>query len=339
MHRAPKTVGTYERVRCVFCCGRRSIPTTVCRSLHSDASILIDNRDEFLARPATPAQWHNLGNEAVGDAILCGCDTLAGGTWFGVTRAGSFAALTNFTEPASVRAATNSTRSRGELVSRFLHTYATRAPTEADLARFLDEAGDEKSAFNGFNLVIGTAARDVALLGYLTNRGEDPYSGTVLASDTRAVVHGLSNSTLATPWPKIGDAQALVRDVLQRDTSVDALVDGLFGVLDTSRGPIGEPDEMRCTIRVEPVRLPSNADGTQLAAPGSAGAMHRGWYGTRTATVLLVPRSTAHPAVLVERDVYALDGGSGTSDTPPTHLDFSDARVRAAHERRYTWTL
>ncbi|KAI3617046.1 hypothetical protein CBS9595_002955 [Malassezia furfur] len=304
-------------------------------------SILIDNRDEFLARPATPARWHNLGNEAVGDAILCGCDTLAGGTWFGVTRAGSFAALTNFTEPASVRAATNSTRSRGELVSRFLHTYATRAPTEADLTTFLDEAGDEKSAFNGFNLVVGTARRDAALLGYLTNRGEDPYSGTVLASDTHAVVHGLSNSTLATPWPKIGDAQALIRDVLKRTTSVDALIDGLFGVLDTSRGPISEPDEMRRTIRVEPVRLPSNADGTQLAAPGASGAgvVYRGWYGTRTATVLLVPRSAAHPAVLVERDVYTLHADGGTSDTPPTHLDFGDVRVRAAHERRYTWTL
>src|SRR5580698_6894912 len=58
------------------------------------------NRDEFHARPAAPARWwpdH--------PGILAGRDLEAGGTWLGLTRTGRFAALTNYRDPDSRRAA------------------------------------------------------------------------------------------------------------------------------------------------------------------------------------------------------------------------------------------
>ena len=72
--------------------------------------VLLGNRDEFLLRPASRAAWrsrtreHLLETDLVHGNILCGVDLLAGGTWMGITRSGSFAALTNVYEIASTTA-------------------------------------------------------------------------------------------------------------------------------------------------------------------------------------------------------------------------------------------
>lgn len=64
-------------------------------SLITFSSILCSNRDEFLGRPTQDAQFHNFEKDT-GNAsgnILSGRDITAGGTWFGVNRAGRIALL------------------------------------------------------------------------------------------------------------------------------------------------------------------------------------------------------------------------------------------------------
>ena len=72
--------------------------------------LIAANRDEFHARAAAPAHWW-------ADGALAGVDLEAGGTWFGVTRPGRWALVTNYREgvPRDPNAP-----SRGGLVTRAL---------------------------------------------------------------------------------------------------------------------------------------------------------------------------------------------------------------------------
>ena len=80
-------------------------------------SIILSNRDEFLARPTMRATWwptpHNY--------VLAGRDLArpSHGTWLGITRQGRIAALTNYREE-SEQGATAAAVSRGEITKEFL---------------------------------------------------------------------------------------------------------------------------------------------------------------------------------------------------------------------------
>ena len=71
--------------------------------------VVAANRDEFHARPAAAADWWPDHPQ-----ILAGRDGQAGGTWLGLTRAGRFAALTNYRDPEQRRV---DAPSRGALVN------------------------------------------------------------------------------------------------------------------------------------------------------------------------------------------------------------------------------
>lgn len=139
--------------------------------------VLGANRDEFYDRPSAPAAWWG---EPAG--VLAGRDLRAGGTWLGVTRAGRFAAITNYRDPGDTRAAA---RSRGELPVAFL-------AGDGPAAEFAQQAWTLREAYNGFNLLLGD--------------GEELwYAGSRDPSGPRRVepgVHALSNALLDTPWPK-----------------------------------------------------------------------------------------------------------------------------------------
>ena len=62
--------------------------------------ILAGNRDEFYSRRTRPAAWWG---QAV--SLLAGQDEEAGGTWFGITRRGRLAALTNVRAPSRTQSA------------------------------------------------------------------------------------------------------------------------------------------------------------------------------------------------------------------------------------------
>lgn len=150
--------------------------------------VVAANRDEYFARPTSPACfWPDLPQ------IFAGRDLEAGGTWLGVTRGGRFAALTNFRDPQ--RQLPNK-RSRGELVANFLS--ATSSPAE-----YASAIEREVDRYNGFNLLIA----DRRQLRYVSNAGGD-------TSALAPGVYGLSNHLLDTPWPKVARARSELTESL-----------------------------------------------------------------------------------------------------------------------------
>jgi uncharacterized protein with NRDE domain len=142
--------------------------------------LLLGNRDEFYARPATAMAWW------AGGHILAGKDLRAGGTWLGVSRDGRLAAITNFRQPGSLRA---EAPSRGAIPVRFLEA---SVPAAAFLAGLREEAG----SYNPFNLLLYDGCD---LLGY------ESRTGRALRFDPG--LHVLSNGDFDEPWPK---AEALL---------------------------------------------------------------------------------------------------------------------------------
>ena len=137
--------------------------------------ILIGNRDEFYARPATPIRfWPDAPQ------VLAGRDEKEGGTWLGVTRSGRWAALTNYREPN----APVGVLSRGHLVANFLQG-------DSEPLAYLETIATRADDYSGFNLLVGTRQQAAVF----SNRGTQP---TLLA----AGLYGLSNHLLDSPWPK-----------------------------------------------------------------------------------------------------------------------------------------
>ncbi|MBN1829028.1 MAG: NRDE family protein, partial [Deltaproteobacteria bacterium] len=139
--------------------------------------VVAANRDEFYDRPSLPA-----GYWPENPSILAGKDLRGGGAWFGVTKEGRFAAITNFRDPLTKR---EGQRSRGLIVADYLT--GSRAPDAfvKDLRRRLNQ-------YNDFTVILGSAE---SLFSY-SNRDD------VLKEVTRGF-HGLSNHFIDTPWPKV----------------------------------------------------------------------------------------------------------------------------------------
>lgn len=68
---------------CLFFCAFEIHPTY--------RLIIAANRDEFYERPSQPAAFWSEAPE-----LLAGRDLRGGGTWFGITRSGRIAAVTNY---------------------------------------------------------------------------------------------------------------------------------------------------------------------------------------------------------------------------------------------------
>ncbi|MCW5627107.1 MAG: NRDE family protein, partial [Burkholderiales bacterium] len=130
--------------------------------------VVAANRDEFFHRPAAPAEfWPDLD-------ILAGRDLDKGGTWMGLSRRGSLAAITNFRDPSRRHPAP---RSRGLLVRDCL----TTTDDAATLAARAVATGDQ---YDGFNLLVA----DHGGVWFASNRG----------GSTRldAGIHAISNGGL-----------------------------------------------------------------------------------------------------------------------------------------------
>jgi len=164
--------------------------------------VVAANRDEFHARPAAAASfWSDR------PGILAGRDLEALGTWMGVSRAGRFAAVTNYRGAREPRAA----ESRGALVSRFL----ADGPAPAEYMAGLRE---NAALYSGFNLL----AADRNDLWWISNRDGAP----------RALVpgiYGLGNLLLDSP--EMEPAKERLRSALEPAPAVDVL----FTLLAASR--------------------------------------------------------------------------------------------------------
>lgn len=153
--------------------------------------LLAANRDEFYERPTERMHWWP------GDELLAGRDLRSGGAWLGITRHGRFAMITNIRDPA-LRLA--NAPSRGDLVRQYL--VGDEAP-EAFLARCKEAA----SRYEGFNLLCGSLRSGSRSLWFFHSRDAS-------AQAVSPGLHGLSNATLDTPWPKLLRLQDGMKEAL-----------------------------------------------------------------------------------------------------------------------------
>jgi uncharacterized protein with NRDE domain len=212
------------------------------------------NRDEFLRRHAEPLHWWE---DAPG--VLAGRDLTGGGTWLGVSRDGRFAALTNYRAPSEVRP---DAPTRGALVSDYL-AGAPEAPLD-----YLRRVARDGHRYNGFNLLVGDLRRRE--LGWYGNRSDaEP-------ALLEAGVHGLSNSLLNTPWPKLVAQREALCDLIHADEqpSLDVLIE-------TLRDPRIANDE----------HLPSTGISIERERVLSAAFIETPDYATRGTTALRVTDS------------------------------------------------
>lgn len=213
---------------------------------HPDYPLIVAaNRDEFYERPTEPAAfWPEAPR------LLAGRDRKLGGTWFGVTRGGRFAALSNYRDP---QREADERRSRGELVRDCL--FDERSP-----GGFLEDLARDDAGMPGFNLLAGTVER----LWYHSNCGVAPRR-------LEPGVYGLSNHLLDTPWPKVVRARTAFAAHLERK---DVSEEALFCLLaDTELAPDAE--------------LPDTGIGLEFERVLSAPFIVSPEYGTRASTVLL----------------------------------------------------
>ncbi len=212
---------------------------------HPDYPLVIAaNRDEYYRRPtAKAAFWHDHPD------ILAGRDLECMGTWLGVTRAGRFAALTNFRDP---RKRKTDAPSRGTLVSEFLAS--EREPRE-----YLEEVAARASDYKGFNLLAG----DIDGVFYFSSR-----AGPV--QEVSPGIHGLSNHLLDTPWPKVTRGKLRLQAALAEEPGVEALLDLLH-----DREPAAESE------------LPDTGIGTPMERVLSPALIVSPQYGTRASTAVL----------------------------------------------------
>jgi uncharacterized protein with NRDE domain len=220
---------------------------------HGDRAVLTlsANRDEFFRRDADPMHWWT---DAPG--VLAGRDLTGGGTWLGVTRDGRFAALTNYRAPGELRP---DAPTRGHLVSAFLAGERI-APLD-----YLRDVAREGNRYNGFNLLAGDFTRRE--LGWYGNRADAP--PTLLEPG----VHGLSNSLLNTPWPKLVAQRDALRDLILADEQPT-----LDEMIETLRDPRTANDEA----------LPSTGLSIERERVLSAAFIETPEYGTRSTTALRV---------------------------------------------------
>ncbi|MDO8329665.1 MAG: NRDE family protein [Fluviicoccus sp.] len=235
--------------------------------------ILLGNRDEFYARPASPVRfWEDAPQ------VLAGRDEKEGGTWLGVTRAGRWAALTNYREPGGMQPGE---LSRGKLVADYL---CGDIPPLALAESVAQEAG----RYNGFNLLVG----DRLEAAVCSNRGTEPRR-------LEPGLYGLSNHLLDSPWPKTERLKSgLARQVTAGEPTVSQAADvqALLELLED-------------TTTADDADLPDTGVGLVWERLLGTAFIRSPMYGTRASTVLLLDGQRGR---LVERTWVAGEPGELT---------------------------
>lgn len=216
---------------------------------HADYRLVVAaNRDEFHARASEPARfWPDR------PGLIAGRDTVAGGTWLGVTLDGRLALVTNVHEPERPRPA--AAPSRGRLPLDFL-------ADRVDAGNYLRTCASRAETYAGFSLIVGEQAQ----LHYLSNRNHGE------PRPLAAGLHGLGNRTLDSGEPKLASG---VTDFGAALRATGDLETTLFELLrdDRPRGWDG-------TTPDHPWREPLSA--LFVRAPG---------YGTRCSTLVTIHRN------------------------------------------------
>ncbi|MEO7067635.1 MAG: NRDE family protein [Rhodanobacter sp.] len=219
--------------------------------------LLAGNRDEFHARPtAALAAWDDA-------PISAGRDERAGGTWLGVAAGGRCSTVTNVRDPADSQAGA----SRGRLVADYL-------AGRENATEYADHMYRDAADYRPFNLLLF----DANAAFYLGNRP---------AAHKQAVtagVHGLSNATLDTPWPKTSALMRHLQAWIEQEGGDD--FSPLFAALADERLA---PD----------TQLPDSGVGLALERLLSPAFVRGQEYGTRASTVVAIDHDGN--GVIVER--------------------------------------
>lgn len=229
--------------------------------------VLASNRDEFHDRRTAGLDWWT--PDGADQPLLAGRDLQAGGTWFGLTARGRLALVTNVRSPAPAIAAAPS---RGGLVPGWL------LGAEDGFDAFWESV--QSTCHNGFNLIAADASRGAWT--WASNRAPSPRT-------LQAGVHGLSNASLDTAWPKTERLKQRLRDALAAangEAALDRLADALFDAL-TDR-------------RIAPdAQLPSTGLALDRERELSSAFIRTtdGLYGTRCSTLLIVERRDERGAI------------------------------------------
>jgi uncharacterized protein with NRDE domain len=211
--------------------------------------ILAANRDEYYHRPTAPAGWWEEDR-----FLLAGKDLEAGGTWMGITKKGKLAALTNYRGTESHK---KNAPSRGALVNQYLLSNISSR-------EYLQELQVKRTGYNGFNLILG----DIDKLWYYSSR-----QNKILYVPPG--VHGLSNDSLDTPWPKVVKGKQILEQLVLSQPEIS--LESIFSFLeDTEMAPDHQ--------------LPDTGIGIGYERVLSSIFIKSPEYGTRSSTVLLVDK-------------------------------------------------
>lgn len=217
--------------------------------------VLAANRDEFLDRPTLQLDyWKDLPD------VLGGRDEEKGGSWLATHVDGRWAAVTNYRDGGT--ATSPAGLSRGHLVMN----YVASGDQAKDYTRQITQP---LAGYAGCNLLVG----DSDSLFFVSNRLQGERRAG--AESVAAGVHGLSNHSLDTPWPKVQRAKRKLQQLI--DDGGELREDELFGML-ADRTP-AQDDELPSTgVPVEWERM--------LSPPFIVSES----YGTRASTVLLMDK-------------------------------------------------
>lgn len=248
--------------------------------------VLAANRDEYFNRPSLPlAYWDDLPD------VLGGRDIEKGGSWLATHTDGRWAAVTNFREGASPAA---SVLSRGHLVKNYV--------ASGERARdYVSQVTGPLADYPGCNLLVG----DNDALFFVSNRVHGLHRAEVqLVSEG---VHGLSNHSLDTPWPKVARSKQILQQALAFDEK--ALVEELFNLL-ADRKPANED------------ALPSTGVPLEWERRLSAPFIVSENYGTRASTVVLMD---------IAGNVSVRERSFGSGGTELTRRAFTFNRSESRH--------
>ena len=251
--------------------------------------LIAANRDEFVDRPTAPMHRWLLDD---GTEVLGGRDLRDGGAWLGLSPTGRVAMLTNVRQPMQAPAR----RSRGELVTRWLQS-------GGDADRFA--ASVAPAEYGAFNLVVGDF--HAGAWHWLGNRNpETPHSTEANVLHQRALgagIHGLSNASMDTPWPKTQRLKAAVGESLN---SASDWLAPLSRAL-THDQPVPDPDLPNTGVPLDLERT--------LSSPFVRMADRT--YGTRSSQVVSVRAAAQGFAVTVHE--WTHDPAASVAPLAPEH--------------------
>lgn len=224
--------------------------------------IFAGNRDEYYDRPAQPASiW---GDDV---KILSGIDLKSNGIWLGLTvkrndkiPTGDFVTLTNYRDFYNYKENPH-LRSRGLLALDFLLTKYKFNTIDSRFEDFGNKLLSNSEKYNALNLIYGNFDR-LFYYSNVKNSIEDISEG----------IHGLSNSFLDIPWPKVHWAKLRFADIIYNSNNI---IDDLLNLLSDQS-------------KFDDDLLPDTGIGIDRERLLSSIFIKSEIYGTRASTIILV---------------------------------------------------